>query len=451
MDKRLLILTALTVLGMTFLSFPDGAYSVSLIVVLGLPAIFILQKYPEKKDFLVNIFLLGLLLRLWLGLVIHVFDLREAFGPDAFTYHNLGERLRLVWTGVTVPNDIRTYLATSPTNPGWGMIRLVAILYMIFGQSILAAQTFCAVFGALTAPMVYFCAEKIFNNSRVSKISALLVAVFPSFVIWSSQLLKDGLIVFLLVTTMVLVLQLQKKMNYFFVVLLLLSVFGIYVMRFYIFYMLAISIVGSFFIGSGSSAKTMVRNLFIVMVLGIGLTYMGVIRSAGDNLGTYGNLEKIQMSRQDLASSADSGFGEDVDVSTAGGLIAAIPIGLVYLMFSPFPWQIGKVSQLMVLPETLVWWGLIPIMISGLIYTIRHKFRAAIPVIIFSLMLTLSYSIFQGNVGMLYRQRIQIQVFLFMFVAVGWTLIAERRENKKLMIRARNAELERRLRLNVSR
>lgn len=451
MDKRLLILTALTGLGMIFLSFPDGAYSVTLIVVLALPAVLIMEKYPEKKDFLINIFLLGLLLRLWLGLAIHIFDLRDAFGPDAYTYNNLGERLREIWTGVSVPNDSRTYLAKSPTNTGWGMIRIVAIIYMIFGQSILTAQSFCAVFGALTAPMVYFCAEKIFNNKRVSMFSALSVAVFPSFIIWSSQLLKDGLIVFLLVTTMVLVLQLQKKMNYFFVVLLILSVFGIYVMRFYIFYMLAISIVGSFFIGSGTTAKTMVRNLFIVMILGIGLTYLGVIRSAGDNLGTYGNLEKIQMSRQDLASSADSGFGEDVDVSTVGGLIAAIPIGLVYLMFSPFPWQIGKVSQLMVLPETLVWWALIPIMISGLIYTIRHKFRAAIPVILFSLMLTLSYSIFQGNVGMLYRQRIQIQVFLFMFVAVGWTLIAERRENKKLMIRARNAELEKRLRLHASR
>ena len=54
----------------------------------------------------------------------------------------------------------------------------------------LLAQTFCGVIGALTSPMVYFCADKIFNNKRVSKISALSVAIFPSFVIWSSQLIK---------------------------------------------------------------------------------------------------------------------------------------------------------------------------------------------------------------------------------------------------------------------
>lgn len=436
---------------MIFLSFPDGALSVLLIMALTLPAVFIMQKYPEKKDFLINIFLLALLLRLWLGIVIHVFDLRDLFGPDAFTYNNLGERLREIWMGENVPNDMRTYLANSPTNTGWGIIRIVAVIYLIFGQSILVAQSFCAVFGALTAPMVYFCAEKIFNNRRVSMASALAVAVFPSFVIWSSQLLKDGLIVFLLVSTMVLVLQLQKKMNYFYVALLILSVFGIYVLRFYIFYMLAISIVGSFFIGSGTTSKTMVRNIIIVIILGVGLTYLGVIRSASDNLETYGNLEKIQISRQDLAVSADSGFGKDVDVSTIGGLISAIPIGLIYLMFSPFPWQAAKLSQIMILPETMVWWALIPIMINGLIYTVKHKFRAAIPIIIFSLMLTLSYSIFQGNVGMLYRQRIQIQVFLFMFIAVGWALIAEKRENKRLQIQAKNTEIERRLRLNLNR
>ena len=57
-------------------------------------------------------------------------------------------------------------------------------------------------------------------------------------------------------------------------------------------------------------------------------------------------------------------------------------------------------------------------------------------------MLTLSYSIFQGNVGTAYRQRAQIQVFLFIFVAVGVTLILERRENRKLVLTEKNRRLE---------
>ena len=59
---------------MTFLSFPDGAMSVLLILFLTIPAIAILGKFTDKRDFLINVFLIGLLLRLWLGIVLQVFD-----------------------------------------------------------------------------------------------------------------------------------------------------------------------------------------------------------------------------------------------------------------------------------------------------------------------------------------------------------------------------------------
>jgi hypothetical protein len=46
-------------------------------------------------------------------------------------------------------------------------------------------------------------------------------------------------------------------------------------------------------------------------------------------------------------------------------------------------------------------------------------------------MLTLAYSVFQGNVGTAYRQRAQLLVFYFIFVAVGAVLLKEKREEKK--------------------
>jgi hypothetical protein len=46
-------------------------------------------------------------------------------------------------------------------------------------------------------------------------------------------------------------------------------------------------------------------------------------------------------------------------------------------------------------------------------------------------MLTLAYSIFQGNVGTAYRQRSQILVFYFIFAAVGAVLLKERHEERQ--------------------
>jgi hypothetical protein len=53
------------------------------------------------------------------------------------------------------------------------------------------------------------------------------------------------------------------------------------------------------------------------------------------------------------------------------------------------------------------------------------------PILIFTVMLTFAYSVFQGNVGTAYRQRAQLLVFYFIFVAVGFVLLKEKREERK--------------------
>jgi hypothetical protein len=175
-----------------------------------------------------------------------------------------------------------------------------------------------------------------------------------------------------------------------------------------------------------------------LVILGLSLTYFGITRNAATDLQTYGSLEQVQRSRLDLARSANSGFSEDVDVSTTSGAISVIPIGLAYLMLAPFPWEVTNLRQSVTLPEVLVWWAMIPFLVWGIWWSLKNRLRAAFPILLFCLMLTLAYSVFQGNVGTAYRQRTQIQVFLFIFIAVGWQLFRERQEDKKILRRQRD-------------
>ena len=230
---------------------------------------------------------------------------------------------------------------------------------------------------------------------------------------------------------MTMVIQLQKRFNYVSVGLLIFALFGILSLRFYIFYMAAIAVAGSFIVSQSNSAKGIVRGVILLIIVGLVLTYLGVLNTATENFNKYGSLQKVQQSRLDL-SRTESGFGEDVDVSTTEGAISAIPLGLSYLMLAPFPWQITNFRQAITLPEVLIWWAMLPLVFNGLWYTIKNRLRNAIPILIFTLMLTIAYSIFQGNVGTAYRQRTQIQVFLFIFIAVGWSLRQEAREIKQL-------------------
>src|SRR5687768_3879516 len=124
------------------------------------------------------------------------------------------------------------------------------------------------------------------------------------------------------------------------------------------------------------------------------------------------------------------------------GAISAVPIGFLYLMFAPFPWEMTNFRQTLTLPEVLLWWAMMPLLVMGLWFAIRRRLRSSIPVLVFSLMLTLAYSIFQGNVGTAYRQRTQIQVFLFIFISVGITLFLERREDTRALRSERRKRLD---------
>ena len=428
---------AIVTLGMIVVAFPEGAASLLVVLILSAAAIIIFRRYAEEKEFITTVFLGALLVRLAFGVFIHSYDLRQFFGGDALTYDFNGWRLVEYWTSHIVTDDMALQRAFSMTGPGWGMNYLVGGIYYLTGRNILAAQSFCAVFGAATAPMVYFCAARMFSNKRVARMSAISVALFPSFIIWSSQLMKDGLIIFLLVLAMTMVLTLQEKFNYAALLLLIFAMFGIFSLRFYIFYMVVLAVGGSFIMGVTESIQSMARRAAVLILLGIGLTYLGVIRNASLDFERFGSLERIQVSRQDLAESAESGFGEDVDVSTPAGAISALPVGFLYLMFAPFPWEMTNFRQTITLPEVLLWWAMMPFLVAGIVYAVRHRLRKSVPVLVFSLMLVLAYSIFQGNVGTAYRQRTQIQVFLFIFIAVGITLYLEGKENKTLIRRSR--------------
>jgi 4-amino-4-deoxy-L-arabinose transferase-like glycosyltransferase len=422
----------LTATGVGLLVTDGGAVSILVIAVFSFVFVEIFRRYSDEKEFVTWIFLGALAARLGFGLFVHTYDLREFFGGDANTYDFRGWMLASQWVGDALILKPEVQLALQARGSGWGMNYLVAIIYSIIGRNILAAQSFCAVIGAATAPMVYFCAQKVFQNRRVATTAAILTAFFPAFIIWSGQLLKDGLIIFLLVLAMTLVRELQERFSLASVILLTLSIGGILTLRFYIFYMVAVAIAGSFVIGLTSSTQALVRNTIILVIVGVGLTYVGVIRNATSQLETFGTVDQLKRSREDLAKSAKSGFGEDVDVTTTAGAIGTIPLGFAYLMFAPFPWQLGSLRQSITLPEVLLWWAMIPVLAWGLWWAIRHRLRRAFPILLFSLMLTLAYSIFIGNVGTAYRQRTQIQVFLFMFIAVGIELWREQRENKVL-------------------
>jgi hypothetical protein len=441
--KALLAALTVALCAAIALALPGGSVAVLFCAACAIPAAMLLGRAAEEEQrgYLLKIFVGGLLVRAAIGSLIYAFRLQDFFGGDALTYDLFGNALLESWRNGLPVNDVKDW-ATG--GGGWGMLYLVAGIYGVTGQNMLAVQLFNSVIGAATAPVIYLCARHIFRNIRVAKVAAFAVAFYPSLVLWSSQGLKDGPIVFLLALAMLATLKLGERVSPVNIGMLGLAMFAIFSLRFYVFYMLAAAVTGAFVIGMRSvTSQSLVRQLLIVFTLGVGLTYMGVLRTAGAQVERFGTLQAIETSRRDLSRTANSGFGQDVDVSTATGALTAVPLGLTYLLFAPFPWQLASLRQSITLPEMVVWWGSFPLLVLGVWFTVSYRLRQALPILIFTSMLTLAYSIFQGNIGTAYRQRSQILVFYFIVVAVGAVLFKERREERALQLaRERQARIE---------
>jgi len=406
-----------------------------------LPTILILARTDDEKTFLLRLFFVGLLVRIVLAAVINLGHMEDFFGGDANTYDIFGQSLLQGLYGDKY--HMEKYQSFVASGAGaWGMLYLVAGIYYVVGRSLLAVQLVNASIGAATGIVVYNTAMVLFSNKRVAKLAALLVTFFPSLILWSSQALKDGLIILALAISILATLRLMEKITFGWVCVITVSLLTLLSLRFYIFYMMTAAVAGSFFMGMKTlSAQGFIQRFLAVAAIGMAFTWFGVLQYAGNQFDRFANLKQIQASRMDQAS-AGSGFAKDVDIGTTEGALAIIPLGTVYLLLAPFPWQFQTLRQSITLPEMVVWWFSFPLLVLGMWYSIKHRLRQVSPIVIFTTMLTLVYSVFQGNVGTAYRQRSQLLVFYFIFVAVGAVIMKERAEARRLQAMMAKQELK---------
>ena len=410
--------------------FPTGAVASVVAGILTLFLVFGLEKiFPEKEErnFIIQIFLGGLLVRLILAFIIYIYNLEKYFGPDAFIYNSQGILFAECWWNDTVCPTI--------FGDNWGMILFVGGIYSVIGANPLAVQFISSICGALTIVIIYLLTRQIYSNKRVARYAAFLTAFFPAMIIWSSQMLKDGFIIFLLTLVIYAISRLQKHFSYWNILFLIASLLFILTLRFYVFYLLVISAFGGLFLGANLSFPSIIKRSAVFLIMGMVFLFFG-IQQISDKQFEQVSLERFQGIRTYSADAirTNSGIASDVDISTTSGAVSVLPVGIVTVLWSPFPWQMKTITQYLTLPEMLVWWAMLPFLFFGIKYTVKYRLRESLSFIIFSILLLLAYALYQGNLGTIYRQRTQIQIFLLVFVAVGYVVrkeIVENREEKR--------------------
>lgn len=404
----------------------DLAFVSGLIVFLVLGAVgtlgLMLTSYHKRTlDFQIRLFLFAFVLRYGMSLVIYQFGLINLIKDEDGSGWILGRLYYDNWQRSMIGIlDLPGALLQAFAEQQRGYYYLLGALFYVSEIGRLPAAALNCWFGSLTIIFAYRIAEVLFT-AKIAKRVGLWLCFFPSMILWSSQTIKEPVVIFLEVLGIYCCVRLRRDgLSMTYLVISVLCIVMMIPFRFYAAYVTTAAIVISSIIPRSDEGKIKMGPVIGTVLLLLFLVFSGVF--ATQSARTEGlNIEYIQNYRKNVAQGG-SGVHVDVDLHTPQGMGAAVVIGALHLLLAPFPWQLGSggARTLMVFPEQLFWWylffrGVIP----GLAVTIRTRFFEVLPILVFLLGFGLLYSVLFGNVGLAYRQRAQLLPGLLIFASVG--------------------------------
>ena len=409
----------------------DGLLALFVAGLLNLVVIYNIRSQAPQAEggFLVKVYAWTVVIRYALAVLLNVSVVDStfagAFWGDSGSYDLGGYQLSLKWSGEPITT---AYMSTAVSGYGW--IYYVGSIYYVFGRNQLLVQLLNGLMGGITVLVIYAIAARLFDRSS-ARWAAIFMAFFPQMVFWSTGMYKDPAILLCIAVSMYAVLRLREGLSMTIIGLFVVTIFALVTLRFYIAYFVVFAALATLAFGQRRGTVRMIVTYGLLLALLLGVLNVAVRRETLEQQATYLNLERLQVTREDQAMWGRSGFGQEYDVSTPAGAIATLPIGLMYLLFAPFPWAVSGLRQALVVPETLVWYALMPAFVRGLRFGLRRQFRAILPIVVFAASLTFAYALMQGNIGTAYRQRTQVTMFFFIFMAAG---MAEKRRQRALSV-----------------
>lgn len=419
-------LAILLILGASAYAITDPAAGLPQALVGGMCGVALLVAYvrvaPSASPRLTQLIVAAVLIRIAAALVLHfVPQVEAAFAPDASGYDRGAKDLANFW-GDSVPGQDYALHRKSVA-----YYLLVAVQYFVLGYSPLLPKVTNALLGALAVWYTFRIATAL-DGEETGWRAASLVAFFPSLILWSALNLRDALATLLILVMVWHTICLKQRFDLRSGLTLLGALILAGYVRDYIFPLMGAAVVAGILLTDIRSAP---RNLMAVAMVGALVFLVYKDAGFGQRFVEQTNLEQLDTIRKGGAIGARTAYLTDVDISTPQGLLLFIPLGVMYFLLSPFPWQIGGLAHLMPMPEMLYWYFLVPMVFAGGRSLLRRHFSAAVVVLLSIVVLTMGYGVGSTNAGTAYRHRGQLMPLILCFAAAGMTLRARRKQQRQ--------------------
>jgi hypothetical protein len=344
-----------------------------------------------------------------------------AYGPHAAAIAETWHRVGFVKYGDVV--------ATPVGAPGY--VYFSAATFWLFGYNTLFIKLINGMFAALAAVYTYKLGKHFFNES-VGRFSATITAFMPSLILWTSQNLKDSMVLFVSMWALWVAAQGLRWTVYRIPLLgILIGVLGTIRVETAIGLGVVIALTITFQQSSNWVARIFFSAMGIV-VLGLTLATSGYGFLGEDFVSQNLTLESISAKRQ-ITAYGGSAVAASGDTTSLGGFLIYIPEAIMNFLLRPWPWEATRsFTQIMTIPESLfLWYPLFVLSMVGLVHCWRTNAARTTLLWVYMLAATVAAAPQYGNLGTAYRHRIQLWPCFFILAGVGWYAWQDRRRQHR--------------------
>lgn len=331
------------------------------------------------------------------------------FGADALGYDLLAKGIAQHWLD-------HTYQFPALPAGKEGFYLMLGALYTVLGPVTVVGLVVNAALSAGLVPLVMDTTRRMCGVDASLRVAPLVV-LLPSLLIFTSQLLREPGILFLVAISSNAAVRLGTKWREGSSLALVASLALLFTFRANVALVLTVAALVGLLVSRGNVASGILVSTAGAILVGVLVVGVG-IGNSGYQLTTGADLEQVANVRTGLSESA-SGFSSSADISSFGRLVRFVPVSFAQFALGPFPWQIRSARQLPVLVDVAALWCLLPSTVRGVRLARQNAGRQTWLLLIPALALTFMLSLFIGNFGTLVRARSQVTLLLLPFVALG--------------------------------
>ena len=414
--------------------------AVVLFIALGVATSLALQLVRDGREraFLMRLFWFAFGLRFAFALIFYATGLVGVLGGADDTGWQGMWGLSQVWHSFG-PDPLSTVYAPNvvKANPGWRYFG--TWFYYFLGEGSQSALAVFNCFANTLVVLVTYKAARLFFSPRACGFVAWIAAILPGFLIWSALTVKESWLILFQISTFYVIWKFSRQRNPVVMMAQIAIIGGLMALtlgfRFYAVNSLAVGLVMTLFCcWSRWPGRAATFGILSLALLYFALAAVGYVRFDVASI-TSSRIAELDTFRTNISDATQSGTNSavifDFDTSTPTGVVLMLGAGSIYLLLSPFPWQINSFGQLAALPDVLLWWWLVfKFILPGIRYSWSRYQAMTISLAAFILPLFLFYAFIFGNVGLAYRQRAQLMPFMLIFGAAGYEM-RERKERER--------------------